>query len=258
MRELLNYIVEASKVQITAQHPHGWCYVQAGTDVNDLVSNDLVQANLTARAADGSFPVRPTEAGVKMANSPVEALQPATQLVPLQARPDPANIKIEMGIPVPEKQAFGRTSTGDDNVTKWKFDAMQVNESFFLPQPPNTEAPIHRSFSSIVSQANKKLWPKNFVIRAWDGGARVWRVENLKEKRPTRKPKENKPQPVTAAATGPQFPGGFAAPGNSEFGGAPQMPFAPGPQPFGGGFEAQHSFDPAGFSAEPGLPEFGE
>lgn len=244
MDELLKYILEQSKANIGPNHPHGFCYVPAGTDVSELVNSELVQAQVTARAQDGSFPVRLTEAGVNRANAPK---QPETHFPALQARPE-AGVVIEHGIAIPDKKTFGRTSNGDDNVTRWKFDDMEINASFFIPQDKTKDVAIHRTFSSVVSQANKKLWPKNFVIREWEGGARVWRIENLTEQRPTRPRKvATKPQPVTAAATGPQFPGGFAAPGNTEFGGAP---FAPSPQAFPG-FPDQGGFaGPQGFGEQ--------
>ena len=256
--ELLKYVVEASKVNASEKYPLGYCYLEHGhTDAaTALHAAGLIEANINSRANDNSFPVRPTEAGVKL------SMEKANNPAPLQPQPKgPVMSAVETGIPIPAKKAFGRTSDGHDKVTSFGFDNWEVNQSVFIAQPPGQEVPIHRSFSSVVSQANKKLWPKNFVIREWEGGARVWRVEDLKEARPTRSPRKVKQEAQPTTQPGAQFPGGFAAPGHPGFGASPMQapqPFAP--QPF---MQAPQGFGPApGQEAvewsenEPGLPDF--
>ena len=256
--DLLKFIVESSQANAGGNNPHGYCYVEAGhaAALHTLVSAGMVQANMTSPAQDGSIPVRPTDLGVAtVAETP-------NHPAPLQAAPPVVNI--EVGIPVPEKKAFGRQSDGNDKVTQYKFPDLQVNASFFIPQPAGDDKPIHRTFSSIVSQANRKLFPRNFVIREWEGGARVWRIEDLTEARPTR-PRKTKPaeQAVAKPNTGAHFPGGFAAPGNADFGTAAGGPgFMPQPGAFGGGFEPPAENTGFGFGEgpgfDPGLPQFGE
>lgn len=256
--DLLKFIVESSKANIGGNNPHGFCYVEGGhaAALHELVSGGVVQANMAAPAADGSIPVRPTEAGVKLvADTPNH---------PAPLLPAPVAVNIEMGIPVPDRKTFGRQSDGNDKVTQYKFAEMQVNASFFIPQPVNADKPIHRTFSAIVSQANKKLFPRNFVIREWEGGARVWRLEDLTEARPTR-PRKAKPAEQAAAQpnTGAQFPGGFPAPGNPGFGATQGGPFMPQPGAFdAGGFappaEAPGTDWGQGPGFDPGLPQFGE
>lgn len=269
--DLLAYIVEASKPNANAQNPLGYCYLEAGHQdtATELHNEELIQALVTSRQPDGSFPVRPTQAALTWAATRSSAQQP-TQPVKQRAAA-PSAMPIETGIPIPEKKAFGRSSDGSDKVTQFGFANMAVNASFFLPQPAGADQPIHRTFSSTVSQANKKLHPMNFVIREWkqpDGqvGARVWRTEDRSGDRPTRtrakrtggpvsRPQETPqegqgwPLPQSGAVTGPAsgqgFSGAFPAPASPGFG-APGFaaPAGDGGSPWGS------------MPAAPPLPDF--
>ena len=256
--DLLKHIVETSKANANERYPDGYTYLE---DKHTPIASQLhnsghIEANFNSRDAQGNFPVRPTPLGV-------QALTHATQTTaqPQPLKTAPTSLKVETGIPVPEKKAFGRTSTGDDKVTQFGFDNWEVNQSVFLPQPEGQENPIHRTFSSVVSQANKKLHPKNFIIREWPGGARIWRVEDMKGPRPTRARTVKAPVAQAQAQPQPGFApqGGFAAP--QGFAQAPQPFNTPGPfgaepqgfvPPTGPGPDWQSG---AGFGE--GLPDFG-
>ena len=228
--ELLKWIVDSSKANANEKYPDGYTYLTPEHEnaALELHSSGHIEANVRSRDDKGNFPVRPTAQGVAALTQSAQttAHHPVAQAVALKPQP----MQVEDNIPVPEKKAFGRVSGGDDKVSQFGFDKWQVNQSVFLPQPTDTDKPIHRTFSSVVSQANRKLFPKNFVIREWEGGARIWRIEDMTGPRPTRA-RTVKPaaQPVTQP--GPAFPGGFAAPGHPQFGAteAPAPFNAPGP-----------------------------
>lgn len=274
--QALCIIVERSAKQITQSNPNGYCYMEPSYEnhIGNLSNAGMIEAQLSAasRGADNSIPVRPTDRGVEIAHNvakqsmaqqgPAFMQAPATrplafgeqttqQRGPQHPAPQaPSQLTIEADIPIPEKKAFGRTTAGNNKVTQYGFANMPINASFFVPQPPGDEKQIHRTFSSVVSQANKALHPMNFVIRYWkqpDGteGARVWRVEDMTGPRPVRAPKPAAPgfpqhmapppplpgflqgpspgQPFGATAGAPSFPGGFAAPGNPSFGNGPSF-----------------------------------
>lgn len=287
--QLLDYIIAASVQNKGPQAPNGFCYLPAthAAPAQELHTDELIVAHFAQKSpTDGSFPVMPTDTGIKWAAAAkvqpngAAAPQPAAQRqqpAPA-ANAAPANFAVELedGIAAPERRRFGRQP--DENhvskVDQFPFATMNVGQSFFIPNGPNNTAdkPIHRTFSSVVSQANKKHHPRNFRIapaeRNGVSGARVFREPDLQGARPTRTRKPKAPAPVagtlapqlgaTDPMAGVQFPpqggfaGGFPAPGA-----APPFPTAfpaPGGAP---GFGAAPSFPaPAGQGGflAPGAP----
>lgn len=243
--KLLAWVVEASKPNITVQNPVGFCYLpsHAEANANALGGADLLQVN-PAKSADGSFAVRPTNAGLAMIAQ--HAQQPAPQA--LQTQPaadeteDDVEVEIETDVPLPEakRAGFGRNA-GPSLVDKYKFDQLPLGASFFVKQDPGAPAdkPKHRTFASTVSSANKKLFPKNFAIREatnkdGEAGARVWRLPDLTGPRPTRKPREPAPAPAQSQAQPLGQPGIAPHPGVFAGQGFPAPPVAPTPAPAGG------------------------
>lgn len=84
---------------------------------------------------------------------------------------------IERGIAIPDIQLkrarkespYPFEKLGDPDV------AANVYDSFFIPTSTDIPNPA-KKFGSTVSNANKKLAPKRFLIRTVEGGARVWRT----------------------------------------------------------------------------------
>lgn len=279
--QFLTYIIDASKPNATPTNPNGYCYLEQSyaAAATELHNEELVQALVAQTNDKGEFPVRPTDLGVKWvaalatgANKALTSTQAASAAAanPRREQQQPVQtqamqgIQVEQGIPIPDKKPFGRVSGGDDKVTKYGFDKMPVNASFFVPQDDKHDKdgeiiPIHRSFSSVVSQANKKLHPKNFIVReftqpegqpyAGQTGARVWRVEDMQGERPHRTRKVNKK--AEPAAHVPQAVAGFQG---QPFGGG--QPFGAAPQPGTFAAPAPGQAFPGGFPA-PGAPAFG-
>lgn len=84
---------------------------------------------------------------------------------------------IARGVPIPElnprrakkESPYPFEKLGDPDVVA------NVYDSFFIPTSPDIPNP-GKKFGSTVSNANKKLAPKRFLIRTVEGGARVWRT----------------------------------------------------------------------------------
>lgn len=84
---------------------------------------------------------------------------------------------IARGVPIPDIQLkrakkespYPFDKLGDPDVVA------NVYDSFFIPTSPDIPNPA-KKFGSTVSNANKKLAPKRFLIRTVEGGARVWRT----------------------------------------------------------------------------------
>lgn len=84
---------------------------------------------------------------------------------------------IQRGIAIPDispkrirkESPYPFEKLGDPDV------AANIYDSFFIPTSPDIPNPA-KKFGSTVSNANKKLAPKRFLIRTVEGGARVWRT----------------------------------------------------------------------------------
>lgn len=269
LRSTLDFVVSNSEANKSPQNPFGYCYAPATAEaqLRALEQNKLIECGWANRnPTDGSIPVRPTQAGVTAdgeVSSVDTAPEPASTLAALAS-----HVVVEDNVPIPAAARFGRVRSGEPLVAKFPFATLQVGQSFFIPGTPGSDKPVHRSFASVVSQANKKYYPKNFQIRPDKSGgiegARIWRTEDLDGPRPVRarKGKEAAPAPqagmVAGAAPAPgpaSFPAsgapGFAAPG-AAFGasvapaGFPPVaaPF-PGAAPAGGGWANAPQFDEA-------------
>jgi hypothetical protein len=278
---LLQWLVTSSAANVSAQYPHGFCYVPGAqlVGVNELATDALVTAYPGQQQPDGSFPVMPTVAGVEMAKgNPVRNEGPVVAAVASAAPAAVANtgvpvVKLEDGIPMPAAARRGFQATGTSKVDQYPFATMNIGQTFHLPPSgdPDKAKATHRTFSSVVSQANKKFYPKNFSVREVGAddpmgpGARVWRLEDMIGERPTRarkaKPEAAPAAPAAPASTGWPAPGqeqgqgaGFAAPGAF----APPGGFAPPAAPAGGfggpGFDPNAA--PAVFA--PTGPSFGQ
>lgn len=77
-----------------------------------------------------------------------------------------SEFKIEKGIPVP---ARGRK----EGTSKYPFSNLEVGDSFFISCPNLARA---RQKSATLAYYNNKLAPKKFTLRAYDDGARIWRI----------------------------------------------------------------------------------
>jgi hypothetical protein len=73
------------------------------------------------------------------------------------------DIKVEKGIPIPEKFRHA----------EYPFETMEVGDSFLVPGKVEDSA---RTQSGLSARA-RKLVPKKFVTSAVEGGVRVWRKE---------------------------------------------------------------------------------
>jgi len=145
-----------------------------------LVAEGLVEINTTMTNEAGEIATRATQKGIESMSTDKAA--PAATAVK-------SAFAVEDGVAIPA--AAGRGRVGNT----YPFDAMQVGQSFFVP---NTEKKpdAAKSLASTVSSAtaryavatgNKKLNRKNvevdemkatrtFTVRAVEGGARVWRT----------------------------------------------------------------------------------
>lgn len=78
-----------------------------------------------------------------------------------------AEIKIEKGIPIP---------TRPPRPLKYPLDKMEIGDSFFVPNKKRETMRVQ------ITEAQKRLWPKRFTVRAvTGGGVRVWRVVDAEE-----------------------------------------------------------------------------
>lgn len=259
---LLAHIVSASVVNVGPQHPHGYMYIVEAQlpGVQELVQEGNVTA-FPQNVQNGQFPVIPTGQGVQEAKlgeqqQQAPAFPPAAGAAPAVGQSaGHTGVVIEDNVPMPASapRGFARSAEGSA-VDRFRFADMKVGQSFHLPPSTDPEKPIHRTFSSTVSQANAKLFPARFRVVAVDQtdprghGARVYREPDHVGERPTRAPRKRKnaagataeqqgyPAPTQGQGQGGGFPtsGGFPAPAGFP---APQAaPQAPGGFDQGGGF----------------------
>lgn len=222
--KLIEELIVESRKAAQSGYPNGYCYRPEVEAAALKLIADAGMITMQAGTAHGVF-VQPTDAAVKWLadanaqphHTPAPApAQPAAQPVAQSAAPQPGGVKIDDNIPMPATVTRNRftAAEGGSLVDRWGFDRMIVGQSFFVAQAHSIrpDMPVHRSFSSVVSNANKKLYPKRFVIKQVDEtatgngvGARVWRVEDLTGPPPSRVSRKH----ATAPAPAPQ---GFAAP----------------------------------------------
>lgn len=272
-RDLLMYVVAQCNANKGGQYPNGWTRLNEDqlSGANELHTGGYIVAYPNNMDDKRTFPVVPTDLGVTTASTLVAQMQASFDAGPQPTSAVPQfQVKIETGIPLPPARARGfSASEGGSAVERFGFDKMNVGDCFHVPPSGNPDKPVHRTFSSVVSQACAKLHPKHFIIREVGAddpsgpGARVWRDADAQGERPTRKRKD-KPAVAAAAATvagaytgfpAPGAPtagagGGFPAPGGL---GAPEGGFGPGAAPAGFGGPAPEGFGNApGFGGTPG------
>ncbi len=254
-RELLRHIVSTSLTKVSDQYPHGYMMLMKEQHAGalELHEGKLIIAYPGNVNTDGSMPVVPTEAGVKWVADNQGSTVPTAANAPVPPlSTNDFQVRIDDDVPMPEggKRGFPRQS-GGSAVDRYGFGTMEINQSFHVPPSGDPNKIIYRTFSSVVSQANDKLYPKHFAIREakvgvdpQGAGARVWRVADLVGPKPERTPRKKKtPIQAPPAATGGGFPapapgaapagfGGFGGPAPGFGGPAPDD----APEGFGGGF----------------------
>jgi hypothetical protein len=163
------------------------------TDSAPLVAAKLVEVNPAVVDASGALATRATPEGIALVNS---TNTNGAAAAPAAASTGTSKFAIDTGIEMPASAARGRTAT------TYPFDALQVGQSFFVPN--TTEKPnAAKSLASTVSSANQryavpaegtrtdrkgnvvpnKTLTRTFVVRPVDesaqgrgAGARVWRT----------------------------------------------------------------------------------
>lgn len=257
--ELLSKIIAASAATAVANPPYGYCFQPEDVmaQLHDLKVGGMIDMGT---AGENGIPVRPTQAAIAwnaeaaaQAHHVAQQPAPAPEMQTASQVPQHAHVTIEDGVPMPDaKRAGFGPREGGTMIDHYGFATLRVSQSFFVPQSVSTDPtkPVHRTFSSVVSQANKKLYPRDFAIREVDEtaqgrgkGARIWRLPDLTGPRPTR-PRKAKPDAASTPAPGPSpafLPMGTAVVPHS----APPAPFTPPPG----------SFSPPGWTApQPGTP----
>ena len=262
-------LIAACKVNATAENPLGWTYAvpARADDIFALVQGGMVEAGAPSPYG---IPLRLTQAALKWeaeaATQPHRTPSPAPVFVPPPTQPAPAQpapavvtpppasaispalnagpVQFDDNVPPPEPRNRGfMRAEGGTLIERWGFDQMVPGQSFFVGQEhsSNPERPVHQTFSSTVSAANKKLFPKHFVIQGVDEtaagrgkGARVWRIADATGPAPTRQRGKASPAPNPASGAQTQglsapvaVAGGFASPPGS----FPSLSPAPTPAP---------------------------
>ena len=169
---------------IAATNSGTFVYTSAEAHASAL-DDGLVEVNPTMTNEAGELATRATAKGIESMNAPQTSTTPAT---PAATKP---SFAIEDGVPLSAVEGRGR---GGET---YPFDLLQVNQSFFVPntaEKPN----VAKSLASTVSSATRryaeeiegqtrvdrkgKTVPalklnRKFVVRAVEGGARVWRTQ---------------------------------------------------------------------------------
>lgn len=150
-----------------------------------MVEAGTVEINPALVDAEGNVATRATQKGIETVNAPANQDQAAA----LQTAAPKSAFAIEDGVALPTISGRGRTGT------TYPFDALQVGQSFFVPnddKKPNAAKSLASTVSSATaryavatgaSKANKKgeqvaeMKPtRTFVVRSVEGGARIWRT----------------------------------------------------------------------------------
>lgn len=150
-----------------------------------LVAAGMVEINSAVVDAAGNIATRATPQGIESVNTPAQTAAPAAAPA---AKP---SFSLETGIALPTVTGRGRTAN------TYPFDAMEVGQSFFVPnsaERPNAAKSMASTVSSatarhavevpgetVVNRKGKTVPKVNevrkFVVRAVDGGARIWRTK---------------------------------------------------------------------------------
>lgn len=176
--------------------PEGFIHA-AAADVAPFVTEGLVETNETIVNDQGHIAVRlkpdaqPGDTTVSETNSTGTAVGDAAALV----APTPAvksAFTIEDSIPLPAASGRGRGGN------TYPFEQLEVGQSFFVPattEKPNPAKSLASTVSSATARyavpaepaATKKndkgedvpvmVAVRKFVVRAIDGGARIWRTQ---------------------------------------------------------------------------------
>ncbi len=167
-----------------AASPDGFVYAPAA-EVAPFVAEGLVETNDTIKDTAGNIAVR-----LKI-NQPTEGVSDMT--TETAATPVASSFAIEDSVPLPAVSGRGRGRGGNT----YPFASLAVGQSFFVPN--TTERPkAAKSLASTVSSANARYAvvvegqfktnrkgeqvpvtrnTRTFVVRAVEGGARIWRTE---------------------------------------------------------------------------------
>jgi len=127
-----------------------------------------IQVDVATRDEHHNVCARATEKGIEIAfggSTPSEehAVTPA---------PTSTRFKIEDGYQIPPPRR------GIQAEPRYPFALLNRGQSFMVPATPERPNPV-KALASTVSSANKRMQRhgKKFIIRAVEGGARVWRIE---------------------------------------------------------------------------------
>lgn len=157
----------------------GFLYVPL--DVSSaLLELGYVEVNATMVDENGNVATRATEKGWGALEEfepapepePKPFTKPASKLATLDFN-RATEFVIETGVPLVQRAR--RKSE-----CRYPFDLLELDQSFFVPATEEKPNPA-KSLASTVSSANARhkennVYTKKFVVRAVDGGARVWRV----------------------------------------------------------------------------------
>lgn len=151
-----------------------------------LVEAGLVEINPGMTNEAGEIATRATQKGIDSMNQNTETAAPAATSAPVAS-----SFTIEDNVPMPTASGRGRGGN------TYPFDALNVGQSFFVPnseEKPNAAKSLASTVSSATARyavesadgatkVNKKgetvpvmVETRKFVVRAVEGGARVWRT----------------------------------------------------------------------------------
>lgn len=193
--ELLNEVIDEIDVEV------GYAYLDE-TRYTSLVKAGLIEVNTSMQDEDGNSAVRLTDKGkehmttdktvapaeIEIVTPDVETDAPVEKPKATRATVSPEDIAIaSVEIPMPEKTASERAGR-----SRYPFDALEVNQSFFVADADNKQ-PRFRNMKATVSKRNKDNEEagrvERFEVRniqdgaAWGEqyagktGAGVWRVQ---------------------------------------------------------------------------------
>lgn len=170
-------------VQATLDNAPGYVHAPE-SEVAELVAQGLVEVNHEIKDSNDNPAVRATQKGIEqMASKQTKSATPATE--------NKSAFAIEDGIEMP---AVKRSGLGNE---LYPFDALQVGQSFFVPNSedkPNAAKSLASTVSSATARyaqqdpngatrVNRKgvevpvmVNTRKFRVLAVEGGARVWRV----------------------------------------------------------------------------------
>lgn len=154
-------------------------------ETKDLEFKGLVEVHPTTVDANGNRLVRATAKAI--AENPTKSTEGAGASTAGAGTAVKPTFTIDKGIPIPESVGRGRIGA-----TKYPFDAMEVGDSFFIAED-------HKKLASTVSSANqryakpdpsgeqrkarngemvvKTVLTRRYVVKAVEGGSRIWRKE---------------------------------------------------------------------------------